>query len=175
MKYSKYIFLILFCSIISYSSCASDKKVTGGKFIAGPAAPDIVNYVNQGILRIAELETKSLERYASVTDENYTTDQKVYEELKNFVVPTYKRFLDNLRDINPENAEVKKVHGIYVQSAESIYEGLKTKMIGIENDDDAIISQGQQEVEKGIEGIKKFRSELEALYKEQGVAQEVDK
>ena len=66
----------LLCIIIIFSGCASDKSYVGGKLTSGPAAADIVNYVNQGLISIAELEEKSLESYASVTGENATTDKK---------------------------------------------------------------------------------------------------
>ena len=38
--------IIFICFIALFSSCASEKNYTGGKLIAGPAAADIVTYVN---------------------------------------------------------------------------------------------------------------------------------
>lgn len=166
-------FLAVFILFFVLLGCKSS-NISGGRLITGPAANDLVNYVNQGILGIAELETSALERLASVTDENYTSNERVYEELKNFIIPTYKRFLDGLRNIEPEYEDVKRVHGIYIQAAESIYDGFMTKMIGIENNDENIIIQGNQKVEKGVMGIKKFRSALDALYREQGVGQIIE-
>jgi len=155
---------------IFISGCASD-KAGEGRIIFGSAAVDLVNYVNQGILRIAELEQRSVERYESVIGENYTTDQRVYVELRDFVVPTYKRFLDGLRDIRPENEEVRKVHGIYIQGAEMMYDGFTTKMLGIENGNENIIIQGNEKIEKGSEEVKRWRLELIGLYKKHGVAE----
>jgi hypothetical protein len=156
------------------SGCKSN-IIKGGKLVVGPAASDIVNYVNQGLLSIAELETRSLKSYASVIGENYTSNQRVYEELKDFVVPTYKRFLDGLRNITPEDEEVRRVHVIYIQAAESMYDGFRTKMIGIEKNDENLIIQGNQKIEKGRIGIERWRSELDALYKKHGVAQIIEK
>jgi len=161
--------------ILTFSSCSSGNKITGGRLIAGPAAPDIVAYVNQDLISIAELERKSLESYASVTGENYTTDQKVYETLKDFVIPTYKRFVEALRNIAPEKDIIRRVHGIYVRAAESTQEGFYTKMLGIENNDEGIIIQGNNKIEQGRLGIQKWRAELHELYKEQGVAEIQDK
>ena len=75
---------------------------------AHPVAVDLANYVNHGVLRIAELEQKSLERYASVTGENYKSDREVYDALKDRVIPLYTRFTHELRKIRPETDEVKK-------------------------------------------------------------------
>lgn len=161
------LFIILLGSLLIYSSCK-----TGDKLVAGPYANEVVEYVNQGILSIAELETKSLESYASVTGENYTTDQKVCETLKDFVIPTYKRFVDNLRDIAPENENIRRVHAIYIRAAESIQEGFYTKMLGLENNDEGIIMQGNKKIEQGSLEIQRWRAELDKLRIEQGVALE---
>jgi hypothetical protein len=168
MKHSISIYLIFFIYIITFSGCASGENKTGGKLVSGPAANDIVNYVNQGLIAIAELEQKSLETYASVTGENATTDQKLLETLRGFVVPTYKRFLTGLKDIKPETQEVRKIHSIYLKAAESTLEGFQTLMIGLENKDQRVIQQGNKKLEEGRIGIDKWRIELTELSKTQG-------
>lgn len=159
------LFFLFLSSILIFTGCK-----TGGKIVSGPYAKEVVEYVNQGILSIAELEAKSLERYASVTGANYTTKEKVYEALKDFVVPTYGRFVDNLRNVNSEVEDIRRVHGIYIRAAETILDGFKTKMLGIENDDDGIIIQGNNKIEEGSLEIQRWRSELDKLFAEQGVA-----
>jgi hypothetical protein len=160
---------LMFIIFFFISGCAFNR--VGGGIITGSAAKDLVNYTNQGLLRIAELEKRSLERYASVIGENYTTDQRVYEELRDFVIPVYKRFLDGLRDIRSENEEIKRVHAIYIQAAELVYEGFKTKMLGIENGNEDIIIQGNEKIEKGRGEVERWRLELTELYKKHGVAE----
>jgi hypothetical protein len=127
-----------------------------------------VNYVNQGLIAIAELEQKSLESYASVTGENATTDQKLLDTLKGYIIPTYKRFLTGLRDIRPETLEVQQVHSFYLKAAESTLEGFQAIMIGLENKDQKIIAQGNKRLEEGRIGIEKWRTELIELSKTQG-------
>ncbi len=127
-----------------------------------------MNYVNQGLIAIAELEQKSLESYASVTGENATTDQKLLDTLKGYIIPTYKRFLTGLRDIRPETLEVQQVHSFYLKAAESTLEGFQAIMIGLENKDQKIIAQGNKRLEEGRIGIEKWRTELIELSKTQG-------
>jgi hypothetical protein len=159
----------IFLICLWITGCAFNRG--GGGIATGSAAKDLVNYVNQGILNIAELERKSLERYASVVGENYTTDQRLYEELRDFVIPVYKRFLDGLREIMPENDEIKALHAIYIQAAELMYDGFKTKMLGVENGSEDIIIQGNEKIEKGRDEAARWRMELIELYKEHGVAE----
>ena len=159
------ILVISMSAIFLFASCATNKGVTS------KATVNLVNYTNQGILMIAELEQKSLDRYASVTGENYTTDQKIYNELNDFIIPTYKRFVDGLRAITPEDADIQRVHAIYINAAELMYNGFKTKMIGIENKDEAIIMQANENIEKARGECKRWRLELIELYKKYGVAE----
>ena len=162
--------LFFICTVTLFLSCASDKGYTGGKLITGPAANDIVTYVNQGIIAIAELEQRSLESYASVTGENATTDKRLFETLRDFIVPTYKRFVIGLKNIPVENQEVREVHAIYIKAAESTLEGFQTIMIGSENSDETVIRQGNKKLEEGRAGIDRWRSELDTLYNKHGVA-----
>ena len=141
--------------------CASNK-----------AGLELVNYVNQGILGIADLERISLEHYASVTGKNYTTDQRVYDALKDQVIPVYKRFLDGLRDISPKDQALKKLHGIYIRGAELLYSGFKMKMLGIEKKDKNLIILSNEKIEKGRVENERWRKELMALSKQHGVAEE---
>lgn len=159
MVSSRLLFFILLCGIAVITSCA------------GKAAPDIVNYVNQGLIPIAQLEQKSLEDYASVTGDNYSSERQVYEALKNNVIPIYKRFVEGLRQISPENNDIRKVHGMYIRSAELIYDGFKAKLTGIENNDGRIVQQGNEKIEQGCIGIEKWSTELNELYKKHGVAE----
>lgn len=160
--------VLMICFLIG--GCASN-KAGSGKIITGSAAKDLVEYANQGLLRIAELERRSLESYAAVIGENYTTDESVYEALKNVVIPTYKRFLDELRNITPQNEDVRNLHRIYVGGAESIYDGFKTKMIGIENNNMSIVVSGNEKIEKGRDEIIRWNQERIELYKKHGVSE----
>jgi len=143
-----------------FVSCAVNKTALG-----------IADYINHEILNIAELENKALERYASVTGENYTTDHKIYEELNGYVIPVYKRFLDSLRNINPDNKEIRALHSIYIHGSESIYNGFKIKISGIRSNNIPIIKQGNKKIEKGRIETERWRDQLMSLYDEYGIKQ----
>ncbi|MBW2616539.1 MAG: hypothetical protein JRD02_10240 [Deltaproteobacteria bacterium] len=134
-------------------------------------AMDLVDYVNQGVLNIAELEKHSLERYASVTGKNYTTDERVYEALKVDVIPQYKRFLDSLRKIRPKTEEVNKLHGVYIRGAEYLYRGFKAKKLGLERKDEYLIRAANEKIEKGRMENEKWRNMLIEICKKHGVGE----
>lgn len=151
------LFLLLAASLFS-SGCATDK-----------VALELAQYVNQDILNISELEQKPLQAYALVTGHNYTSDKNVYDTLKQDVMPVYKRFLTNLRDISPKEVEVKKLHKFYLRGAELIYGGFKTKMLGLETNDAFVIRAANKKIEKGRLETERWRRELILLAERHGL------
>ncbi len=165
MQKGRTILIVSLAAVLLFGSCATNRGIMNSVTVS------LVNYVNQGILTIAELEQKSLERYASVTGENYTTDQKIHTELKDFIIPTYQRFADGLKAITPEDGDIQRIHAIYIRAADLMCSGFKNKLIGIENNDEAIIIQANANIEKARIENERWRKELEALYEKYGVSE----
>ena len=134
-----------------------------------PVGLDLVTYINQGILNIAQLENRALESYAAVTGENYTSEDRVYWALKDDVIPNYRLFLDLLREIEPETDEVRRVHGTYVRGAEYLYRGFRTKMLALERNDRYVMRAANAEIERGRMETEKWRQELVYLREGHGV------
>jgi hypothetical protein len=134
------------------SGCATDK-----------VALDLTNYLNQGVLNIAELEEKSLAHYASVTGTNYKNDQTTYEALRDYVIPLYKRFIRGLRALQPETQEVRDLNRIYIDGADSLLEGFKLILLAIETQDSSLIRPANDYLEKGRLENERWRKELIAL------------
>jgi len=141
-------------------SCATNK-----------VSRDLIDYVNQGILGVVELEKRALKGYAFVVGKNFTTAERVYEALKNDVVPQYGRFVVLLREINPETEEVMKLHRIYVRGAEYLLSGFKAKMVGIQTKQEPLITAANRQIEKGRVETEKWRRELMEMYKRYGIVE----
>lgn len=147
-------------SFFLFGSCTSQR-----------IAMDLVTYVNQGILNIAQLEGTALEGYASVTGENFTNAEAVRLMLQDVVIPNYGRFLQLLRGIHPKEDEIRRLHGIYVWGAERMYAGFRTKLLGIERDDEAIMMAGNREIEDGRMETERWREALKELYRKYGIVE----
>ena len=131
----------------------------------------LVEYVNQDIMGISELESIAFQHYTAVTGKNFTTNQAVLSSLKNDVIPTYQRFLYLLRNIDPQTAEIKQMHAVFIQGAEIIYSGFKTKMIGLQTQDENLVQLADEEIKKGVMETFKWRTQLNALYKKYDIVQ----
>jgi len=148
----------LFFSCIILTGCA-EKKI----------AADLVSYVNYGILDISSLEAEALKKYASVTGSSYTSDDAVYETLKNDVIPVYNKFLERLKSIRAQTDEVQQLHAIYVQGAETMYKGFVAKKQALEKKDEPKLIYANGQIEKGRAETERWRGKLLELCKDYGV------
>jgi hypothetical protein len=140
-------------------ACATDRVAT-----------DLAVYLNQGVMNVAELEQKSLERYAAVTGDNYTSDESVYQALKDQVIPLYRRFLEGLRAIRPETDEVRNLNRVIIEAAQAMYEGFRLKMVGIEQDETELILAGNRKIDEGRMKAEAWQGELVGLANRSGLA-----
>ena len=129
-----------------------------------PVAKELVNYINQDVLSIAELEEIALTSYASVSGENYQSDQLFYQTLKINVLPVYKRFVSLLHEIDPQSEPVRNLHAIYSRAAETRLRGFETVMIGLYNRDIEMIHAANKMLAKGEEETERWRNELKKMY-----------
>ena len=135
----------------------------------GKVSVDLTTYVNQGVMNIAELEQKALAKYASVTGKNYKNDETVYQALQDDVIPLYKRFVRGLRAIQPETEEVRTLHRIYIEAADSLLEGFKLVLLAIEKQDSSIIRPANEYLEAGLRDTERWKKDLIALSAKYGV------
>jgi hypothetical protein len=156
MKRAELIAILMLSAVLL--GCATD-----------PVAVDLTNYVNQGVLQIAELEQKSLERYAAVTGPNYKSDQEVYAALKDWVIPLYTRFYRGLKKIRPETQEVRDLHRVYLLGAGSLLDGFKTLKVAIEQKDKGLITVVNEKLEKGRLENERWKREATVLANKYGL------
>lgn len=130
---------------------------------------DLVEYVNQDILGIAQLETRALSRYAAVIGPNYANDRILLTTLNEEVIPLYKRFLDLLRKVNPREDEIRQLHGVYISGAQDLYEGFKIIRTGLETNDPTLIRIANRKIASGRRETERWRTQLMHLYETHGV------
>lgn len=150
--------LIAVLSLILTAACAVD-----------PKKESLSNYVNHDILAVASIEAVAFERYAAVTDKNYTTDEAVYIALRDEVIPVYKRFFHLLSQVRLEDEGVARVHGHYVKGSRRILKGFELKLHGIADKDNALIILGNERIDEGIREALVWRKEILALAEERGL------
>ncbi|MCK4390756.1 MAG: hypothetical protein KAV83_11055 [Desulfobacterales bacterium] len=129
----------------------------------------VINYLNNDILRIYELEESTLKWYTSVTGKNYTGDQALYEALKDRVIPTYSRFVNLLQQIHTSNDNLRRLHHIYVQSARSFQTGFGILLSAIEKKDPSLAQLANRYITEGRQKGERWQKEFSALCQKNGI------
>jgi hypothetical protein len=128
-----------------------------------PDRDALVDYVNDDIIRISELETMSLFRYGYVTGENYKGDEVLLSQLNSYVIPQYERFTELLRDCRPRTEDLQKLHSTYVRGAATLLEGFKLLAIAVEHQDLDLVRHANGKIVHGREMLDAWREELMEL------------
>lgn len=130
---------------------------------------DLIAYINEGLMPIADLEKQAVESYQSVSGQNYTDDNTMYEAMTKTVVPNYQQFRDKLVALAPQTKEVKEIHEVYINGVNSQLEGFKMVVEAIEKQDAGIIEQANVKLDAGKAGIDDFKSRINKLAEEYDV------
>ncbi|MED4018695.1 MULTISPECIES: hypothetical protein [Sutcliffiella] len=135
---------------------------------------DITEYVNEGLLPLADLEEEAIDLFDSVVGYNYTDDYTLYDTLNLEVIPRYQKLLNELEKLKPNTEEVQQVHDIYVSGAKKQYEAMMLILDGIEFQDVSIIEEANLRLAEGRTIIREFQIKLDALIEEYELEMEVD-
>lgn len=150
--------VLFLIALVMLSACIKD-----------PIQDDLLNYVNTEMTTAYELEKKAVNAYESVTGANFTNDQVLYDTLQNDVIPTYKQFLIELKDVKIESKELQKIHDIYIKAAETQFKAFEVIIEALENQDPALVNQANDILEQGRNQINEYQNKLDKLAKEHNV------
>lgn len=134
-----------------------------------PIEKDLKDYVNNGISKLASLESEVLNQYSSVTGDNYKSDEEAYTVINNSVIPKYRSFISKLEEIKPQTPEVKAIHEIYIQAANNQYNAFLQLTAAIEAQDPNLVIQANEKLDKARAGIRDYQSKLTALAKKYNI------
>ncbi|MBL7862706.1 MAG: hypothetical protein JNJ65_16185 [Cyclobacteriaceae bacterium] len=129
---------------------------------ANSVQQDLITYINVEMDKVAELEAKAVEAYASVSGENYQNDSIMYAVISETVVPTYEEFYNTLSAIKPATEEVAALHKEYVRAAADQMEAFKLILEAIEKQDVAIIDQANEDLDEARALLRLWREDLDS-------------
>ena len=147
--------------------------LTSALFLAAcgsnPVQDDLINYINEEVSPLFETETEIVEAYESVTGDNYTDDNELYNALESYIIPKYSDFIDDLEQITPETEEVRAIHEEYIEASNLQYNAMVKMLPALENQDYALISEANEMLSEGRSKMRHYVSSLESLAKENNV------
>lgn len=147
------IFFVLIMSVLLFASGCMYSKVT----------KDILNYVNNQLPPLAELEDVSVRAWESVSGDNYIDDETMYDTLEKTILPQYSDFVTKLKAITVETPELQEVHNLYIKGATSQLEAFQTVKKAIEEENDSLIDVANEKLTSGYELIMQMQDKLQKL------------
>lgn len=138
---------------------------------SNPVQDELLNYINVELPKIAQKETDAVNLYESVTGDNYTDDNTLYNALKDQVVPQYRDFTTELESLsaNIKTDEVRKIHESYIEACNLQLSAFTTMIAAIENQDYKIISEANDKLAKARSLIRDWKNNLDKLCSDNGV------
>lgn len=144
---------------LGFSSCSNQ------------VSDDLLDYINKQLPKVADNESKAVESYESVSGENYTDDESMYYEIRDEVVPVYRKFIDQLELISEEleTEEVQKVHEKYIEAANVQYAAFMLILSALDHQDYNEMAEANEKLDKGRKLMREYKSDLKKICKENNV------
>lgn len=142
----------------------------------GKEQDEFVDYVNGAAKKeVKELESKAKDSYASVTGDNYKDDETMLEELRTNTANLAKQTVDKAVALGKtlEGEQLKKVHGMCVDSLKDFQSGVDQLIQAMESGDTDQLTQVNDLLDKANEKGTQYQKELEKLAEELGVELEI--
>ncbi len=133
---------------------------------------DLLNYINVEMPKLADLESKATDAYASVSGENYQNDSIMYYTIQQNVIPPYEEFNSIIKTIKPSSPEVQAMHNEYVEAAKDQLEAFQLILEAIEKQDPEIITKANEDLDKAQQLIIYWRKDLDEACKKHDVVLE---
>ncbi|MFS0870911.1 hypothetical protein [Paenibacillus xylanilyticus] len=130
---------------------------------------DFLDYMD-ALVETTVYEKKALDAIGGSTYVTSSNRKSIFLKLNNTAVPNYTKYVSMLKQIKPENAELKKIHAKLVKGSYAQLEGylLFKKSVSKTKVNSAVLKQGNAKIATGIKGIEQYNKEIKAYAKALG-------
>lgn len=136
---------------------------------SSPAQDEILNYLNEELPGIGEMEAEVINKYDSVTGDNYTDDETLYNALNEEIIPLYSDFIDELESIEIKDKDLRAIHEGYIEAVNQ-QSGAFNKMItALENQDAALIEEVNEILNQSRKAMRDYQYDLQEFADENDV------
>ncbi|WP_339182250.1 hypothetical protein [Paenibacillus sp. FSL R5-0701] len=124
---------------------------------------DFLNYLD-ALTDPAVYEKKALNAVGGSTYITSSNRKSFYLKLNNTAIPNYTKYVSMLKQIKPENAELKKIHAKLIKGSYAQLEGyqLFKKSVAKTKVNSKLLKQGNDKIALGIKSIQQYHAEIRA-------------
>ena len=128
---------------------------------------DLLDYINNDIVEIAELETEVNELYEEARSSS--NDYILYQSLMDNIIPKSKKLIEKAEAVEIETDEVREVHELYLDAINKQDQAFTLMLSALENQDYAIVTQANEKLDEARKLMRDYQSALKKLAKEHDV------
>lgn len=150
--------LTLFICISMLAGCGTD-----------PVQDDLINYINNQIKPIGELENKVTAEYSAIKLDSNATDESFATKLKDVIIPADSEVIAKAKATVPGTEEVSKVHSKYIAAATTKHEALLLMLDAAQKSDAELMKTANEKLTNSNNTMKEYLADLAALEKEHDV------
>jgi hypothetical protein len=144
--------ITIFAVILSSQSANAAAKVSKSEYQA---------YM-KSMRAFVSAENSILTKYGSVTGDNYTDDQTLYDTLVE-LTPEMNRFIGRIEKIQPKNSTLRSIHKLYVSGWNLQYEAVLLCLQALDDQSYAGIAKSNKVLSQGRAQLADFRAKLQSL------------
>ena len=125
----------------------------------------ILKYINEDLASLTELETLFYDSYSSVSGDNYTDDETMYEELSNNTVIYARQLSDAATNLSSgiKDSDLLAVHKLYMEASTNNLNAITMIMAALENQDYEQVSAANELLGKANTLLIDFSDQLNTL------------
>ncbi len=136
-----------------------------------PVTDDLLSYINTELPKVAKYEEAAIDAYDSVSGDNYTDDDDMYEALIDVVLPNYRKLVNGIEaiTIKLKTKQVRKLNEKYVEAANTQLNAFTLLEIMLRTQNGDRMVEYNERLDKGRRLIREWQIELNDLCEKNGV------
>jgi len=151
-KLSWFLSVLFFVTLLA--GCGSD-----------PIQDDLISYINEGVLSVADEEKRILAEYASLNAEN-ADDETFSNRLNESIIPAYQNYVEKVTDIKPKTKEVRALHEILIEIVNTQMSAFVTMVDALEKQNFSLVEQANGQLDQVSKLTKDYHEKLADLAKD---------
>jgi len=154
----KGLFLVA-CFVLVFAGCSN------------PVKEDLLNYINNELPKVGELENIAVAAWDSVSGNNYTDDYTMYDTLTEIVIPKYREFLTGMESITVrlKTSEVRALNEKYIDAITSTNSAFVMLKNILETQDGSRMAEANERLDRGRRLVREWQVEIQDLCRKNGI------
>lgn len=166
------LFYSLFAVLILLAGCSDNNSTpkeeteqTDDKASQEETQKEIVNFINNDIAKVSAYETEANDELATVSGDNYSSEDKLYDVLTNKVIPTYEKAVSEAKNIQVNSSELEPLKKQMEDATSTYYEALQLEKEALEKDNEELFGKSNAKAQEYLLMLKDYHEDMAKLAK----------